>query len=370
MNLIYTYAGKIIPLAIALLGFCLIVVIHEFGHFLFAKLFKIHTPTFSVGFGKPIFSKKIGRTNFQIAPIPLGGYVEISGLHEVGQGEQKHAKDKGKGSFRSKPYWQQFLVLIGGVSFNALFAYLLVIACFLFGVPKTEIIIHSTEHNRAADIGGLKANDRILEIDQYDFDKQPDLWLKAIESLQQKEPNDKIKFVVLRNGHQKELYIKILKTEENHKGKLGFVVMPVSSTKEKIYTSFSGSVVKGIQTVNNYVVLTIHMIKNMFIKRTLKGVGGPVMIISMGISFVQQGLVMFLMFLAMLNIALAVFNILPLPILDGGQLCFITIEAIIRREIPIKIKETIHIASFILMLLLFVYLTYSDTLNLFGKKAN
>ena len=85
--------SKIIPLVYALIGFGLLIAVHEFGHFIFCKIFKIHTPTFSIGMGPKIFQKQIGETNFVLSAFPLGGYVEIAGLAEVGQGDQKHSKD-------------------------------------------------------------------------------------------------------------------------------------------------------------------------------------------------------------------------------------------------------------------------------------
>ena len=109
LSLVFT--SKILPLVFSIIGFGLLVVVHEFGHFLFCKLFNIYTPTFSVGFGKPLIEKKIGTTNFRISRLPFGGYVEIAGLQEVGQGDQQFAKASGSISFAEKPFWQKFLHL-------------------------------------------------------------------------------------------------------------------------------------------------------------------------------------------------------------------------------------------------------------------
>ena len=113
---------KLLPLAYALIGFGLLITVHECGHFFFCKLFGIRTPTFSIGMGPTLYQRNIGQTNFRLALVPIGGYVEIAGMAEVGQGEQAHAEDAGPDSFSSKPFWQRFLVLIGGILFNSLFA--------------------------------------------------------------------------------------------------------------------------------------------------------------------------------------------------------------------------------------------------------
>src|SRR5437762_13928879 len=91
-------------------GMGFLVGFHEFGHFLFAKLFKIRTPSFSIGFGPKIINKKIGETEFSLSAIPFGGYVEIAGAAEVGQGDQNEAYAKDEGSFAVKPYYQKLLV--------------------------------------------------------------------------------------------------------------------------------------------------------------------------------------------------------------------------------------------------------------------
>jgi len=115
------FSAKMLPLLWAFLGIGVLITIHECGHFVFCKLFGVHTPTFSIGFGPEIFRKKIGTTNFRLAAIPLGGYVEIAGHAEVGQGDQEFASVVGPESFESKSYWQKILVMSGG-SFLTLFS--------------------------------------------------------------------------------------------------------------------------------------------------------------------------------------------------------------------------------------------------------
>ena len=129
---------KLIPFVYALIGFGLLISIHELGHFIFCKIFKIHTPTFSIGMGPTIFQKQIGTTLFKLSAIPFGGYVEIAGMAEVGQGEQKHAKDTSPNSFCNKSYWQKFLVLMGGIIFNLFFAYLTFSILLITGMPQAK----------------------------------------------------------------------------------------------------------------------------------------------------------------------------------------------------------------------------------------
>jgi regulator of sigma E protease len=155
------FSVKLLPLLYAVIGFGALIAIHECGHFLFCKLFGIHTPTFSIGFGPELYRKQIGKTNFRLAAIPLGGYVEIAGLAEVGQGEQEHAHITGEESFDSKPWWQKFFVLSGGILCNLLFAYIVFSILFMVGSPRQQqaVMVAGIVKESAAELSGLKPGD-------------------------------------------------------------------------------------------------------------------------------------------------------------------------------------------------------------------
>ena len=122
---------------LGILGMGFLIGFHELGHFLFAKLFKIRIPSFSLGFGPRLLTKKIGETEFCLSAIPFGGYVEIAGAAEVGQGDQKEAFATDEGSFAAKPFYQKLCVMLGGIVFNLAFAYFTMTLLFMTGIPKT-----------------------------------------------------------------------------------------------------------------------------------------------------------------------------------------------------------------------------------------
>ena len=170
-QLISTLVCNFPLILLAILGIGFLIVFHEFGHFLFAKLFNVLVPSFSIGFGPRIIEKKIGETTFAISAIPLGGYVEVAGNPEVGQGEQKEAHISGDRSFNSKPYWQKLLIMAAGILFNIFFAYAALTFLFTQGAP----CIGSWCENKAALIGvvnpkspaekaGLPAGDKIVSV--------------------------------------------------------------------------------------------------------------------------------------------------------------------------------------------------------------
>ena len=197
---------------VGIFGIGFLIGFHELGHWAFCKLFKVHTPTFSIGMGPRIFQKKIGDTVFALSAIPLGGYVEIAGAEEVGQGDQKTAKSRDKYSFAVKPYWQKMLILGGGIMFNMIFAYFAFILVFLLGAPKSPILypmnatttIKTVIADSAAKKYGLHDGDTILSINGKSFADVEQL-IKGIKDI----PNKRVKIAVERDGAQKTIPVTI-----------------------------------------------------------------------------------------------------------------------------------------------------------------
>lgn len=345
-----------------LIGINFVVGFHELGHFLFCKLFNIRTPTFSLGFGPVLASKKIGTTNFALSAIPLGGYVEIAGAAEAGQGEQKHAHDTSTDSFARKPYYQKLLVMLGGILFNLMFAYFALIAFYWFGLPKSEFlyprnaqpVISKIQENSPAAQAQLQIGDRILAINDTQINDNALQAYKTIASM----PGQPATLKIQRDSQEIDVPVSLeaKQVNGNEVGGLG-VTFEITGTQP---TSLVNAIKEGISMTNAYIVNTAIAIKNIFAKRDVSKMGGPLMVITETIKAAGHSLPVFLFFLAIISINLAVFNLLPLPILDGGQILFYTIEAIIGKPLPIKIREYIHIGSWVLILGLMLYLSAQD----------
>ncbi|MCB9493334.1 MAG: site-2 protease family protein [Epsilonproteobacteria bacterium] len=375
-------SSKIIPLFSAILGLSLLIAIHECGHFIFCKLFGIHTPTFSIGFGPELISKKIGDTSFRLALIPLGGYVEIAGLAEVGQGEQAHATVQDDTSFDKKPYWQKVLVLCGGIIFNMLLAYILFTTIFLLGTAsKPSLTVASVSKDSAAESIGLRGGDHILSVDiipaedvkteenvlsHHNFEEisATDLHSTQKSFIQSIQANPGKQIILHINRGDASLDLKGLIGSKPSQGKeIGVLGAMTSIPTPRL--PFFQAVAMGIQVTNGWIKDIAYSVKQVITQR-LEGAGGPVMIISHSFSSAQMGLQSFLMFLAIISINLALLNLLPIGALDGGQLLFATVEAVTRRKIPEIVKLSINLASWALFIGLFIYLTYKDVRLLFG----
>ena len=366
MNIAYKVlglVGKVVPLVWAILGLCLVIVVHEFGHFVFAKMFGIHTPTFSVGFGPKIVERKFGDTNFRLSAIPLGGYVEIAGLAEHGQGEQNHASERGKMSFADKPYWQKFLVILGGITFNMLFAYLAFIALLFFGTPKHHVAIKEVVAGSAAQEAGLAPGDAIYSIGQYDIIEHPEELEKALTDI--KEKQGVVHFRIMRDGKELMVPITVPGATPEGQGRLG-IALEMVPTGEKERLPLLEAIPEGIRRVHQVTYQTASFLGKLIRERTLEGAGGPVMIISESARQAKQGFIYLLFLLAVISINLAIINLLPIPALDGGQFVFITIEAIIGREVPVVIKNVVFLASWVFLLTLILLFTFNDIKRLLG----
>lgn len=351
----------LLSLAIGIIGVGLLITFHEFGHFLFARLFGVYVPTFSIGFGPTLASKQIGTTKFILAAIPLGGYVEVSGLAEPGQGEQKNAHSRDDQSFASKPFYQKILILCGGILFNFLFAYAVFIGLLATtGISRTGLlypanaqsIIETVEADSAAAKAGLMPHDRIIAINDTDA-ADTEILIKTI----QKHPNESVSMVIERNGQKKELpCVCIGERPGTTVGSLG-----VSFALNEITApSFWGALTQGIQLTNELIKRTFFAFSHLFRKRSAQGMAGPVMIIAMAAKSVASGFDILLILLAIISINLAILNLIPVPILDGGQIVFVTVEAIIGRPLSERFRYYVSLTCWLFMLALFLILTVKD----------
>ncbi len=349
-----------LPLIIfALLGLGFVIAFHELGHLLTAKLFNVYAPSFSIGFGPRVFQKQFGETTYALSAIPLGGYVELAGSPEMGQGEQAHAKDMSNRSFAEKPYWQKLCIMLGGIVFNIFFAYVAFSILFSTGAPcignwcnDKPATLGAVYPKTAAENAGLKAGDTITSVDGKPTGTIGDV-VAALGSFIKKP----VSLGVIRSGEPITTEISVGEQEVGtqkkpllgvawHINKMGFF----DALQEGWYATWS--LMKQVAGAL------------MSITKSRDSVGGPLMLITQVTQFAGMGIKMFLFMLAFISINLAVFNLLPLPIFDGGQVLFFTIEALTGRPLSDKTRENIHYYTWLGVIALFVYLTFRDVTKL------
>jgi regulator of sigma E protease len=345
-----------------ILGIAFLIFIHECGHFIMCKIFGVRTPSFSIGFGPKLLTKKIGGTEFSISAIPFGGYVEIAGSAEVGQGDQKEAFARDAGSFAVRPFYQKFCIMVGGILFNLIFAYLTMIFIFSIGLPKSEFLyplntipqLETIEKDSPAEKAGLKVGDRIIAVDGIQLNNDTTKLLDMLRN----SPGKTVVMSIERNNSQEQISI-ALESKTAYGKTFGF--LGASFTMINVPgSSFLQAINKGINLSNRYIMATLYMFKYIFVKRDTSGVGGPVMIIQQTAQGAAKGFNAFILLLAIISINLAILNLIPLPIFDGGQIMLYGIEALMGKSLPDKVRMGINLASWGLIMMLFVYVTIKD----------
>ncbi len=352
----------IIPF-IAMLG--LLIFVHELGHFIAAKKSGIKVEKFSLGFPPNLVSRKIGETEYCIGVIPLGGYVKMKG--DIPDFDDDDAPPKGEpGEFMSAPIWKRVIVIAAGPAMNFVAAFFLFfIIIWAWGQP--EVRPNSTEvgavmPDTPAFHAGLKGGDGIIAIDGNffeDFDGMAAyIWDRPDRDIVIKYRRDDIDNLVTVRTRRFD-FVDSLGAEQSR----GYVGI------EPLYDFHStdfGRALRDAPRVTVFIsAVTLDFLWKLITgKESVKNLGGPIMIADQAGKAMSRGLPYLFNLAAFLSINLAILNILPIPVLDGGHLVFLSIEAIRRKPIPFKKRLFWQQIGMGLLLLLMVLVTYNDIARL------
>lgn len=334
-----------------------VVCIHEFGHFLFAKRAGIYVYEFSIGMGPRLFhwKKKDGETEYSLRLIPIGGFCSLAG-----EGNDDDGKLPKNRLLQSKPAWQRFLVMFFGAGNNFILAVILLFfVAVVWGAPSTTPTLTTVEENHAASIAGLQVGDTILSINGKKTSTIDDVSIY----LQLADKSKSVDFEVARtNGTKKTISVTPEKQEVN------------GTTVYKIGVGLNPKVRHDIGSILQYtVVKTGSLFKQMTI--TLGGLftgqigvsqlSGPVGIFGIVGKQAKDGIQNILYLIALLSINVGFINLLPLPAFDGGRILFLIIEKIKGSPIKPETENMIHNIGFFLLIALMIYITFNDILKLF-----
>jgi regulator of sigma E protease len=348
----------------ALIGLGLLIVIHEWGHFLVAKLSGVGVVTFSVGFGPKLWVRKKGETEYALSAFPLGGYVKMVG-EDPEEEVQQHDIER---SFSHKGLLKRIAIVAAGPGFNLLLAVvLLMIVYFFYGVPVLSTRISGVESGSPAELAGIRKGDRIVAVNGQAVDEWDGLSGKIKES--QGAP---LNIQIQRDSQQLSLTVQpVKKAGRSIFGeKLEIWVIGIGSQVSIEKGNPGQAVVRAFQQTYEYSKLTLLALYKMINGDVSpRNLGGPIMIAQMAGQQAQEGLGSFLAFLAVLSINLGVLNLLPVPVLDGGHLLFFLVEAIIGRPVAVKHRERAQQVGIFLLMLLMVYAFYNDIARFFEKQV-
>ena len=335
-------------IAVAMLG--LIIFVHELGHFLTAKFFKMPVSEFSIGMGPQVFSLDTKETTYSFRAIPIGGYVNIEGM-EVGSQVEN--------GFNSKPAYQRFIVLFAGVFMNFLTAFLIIfsIAQMSGRMEYEEKAIIGALVKGGANEQILKVDDKILELDG----KKINLWADIPEVTKEAIDKEEIPALIERDGKEQKLVLKLTKDEENKR-----VVLGISPKSKKTNLSFTESL---IFAKNSFVSILKDTVGGLFTlfsgKADLKEISGPVGILKVVGEVSKFGWTSIASLAVILSINIGVLNLLPIPALDGGRIIFVLLE-IFRIRINKKWEENLHKFGMVMLLFFILVISVNDVWKLFN----
>ncbi len=338
----------VITILWAVLVFGILILIHEVGHFTTAKLFRFKVNEFAMGMGPKLFSKVKGDTAYSIRLFPIGGFVAMEG--EDGGSEDVNA-------FNQKPIWQRAIVLFAGSFMNLLLGVII----FTILTAQAPGNISSTTiakfHEGAVSSSSLLPGDKILSINGSKVNIDMDI----IYSLMRAQ-NGVVSMTVLREGEKISLNEVTFKTrsvdDNNAVIKIDFMVKPIEKTAlTTLNRGFFWSVSAGKLVISSLVDLVTG-------KFTFNQLSGPVGVTTAIGEAAGVSMDALLMLVGLITINLGLFNLLPLPALDGGRLLFLVIEAVRRRPINPKYESYIHFAGFALLILLMIAVTFNDIIKL------
>ena len=335
-------------IAVAMLG--LIIFVHELGHFLTAKFFKMPVSEFSIGMGPQVFSLDTKETTYSFRAIPIGGYVNIEGM-EVGSQVEN--------GFNSKPAYQRFIVLFAGVFMNFLTAFLIIfsIAQMSGRMEYEEKAIIGALVKGGANEQVLKVDDKILELDG----KKINLWADIPEVTKEAIDKKEIPALIERDGKEQKLVLKLTKDEENKR-----VVLGISPKSKKTNLSFTVSLVFAKNSFVSILKDTVGGLFTLFSgKANLKEISGPVGILKVVGEVSKFGWTSIASLAVILSINIGVLNLLPIPALDGGRIIFVLLE-IFRIRINKKWEENLHKFGMVMLLFFILVISVNDVWKLFN----
>jgi regulator of sigma E protease len=340
-------------IALAILALGILIIVHEGGHFLIARLSGMRVDRFSIGFGPTLLSFKRGETIYQIAAIPLGGFVQIAGLNP---GEEGIAVDDPR-AYPNRPVWQRLATIFAGPGTNYLFAALIMIIFHLvWGVPVEgkAPIVGGIRDGKPAAAAGLQLGDEIVKIDG-----KPVTDTTQVAPLISGSQGKPVTIDLMRDGQPKQLVVKPEKDGSDYR-----IGIEIWAKEETAPAPASECIKKGLLFPVNYSRFILHGFREIFAGRQKAEFSGPIGIIKVMQRQISQGAKNALSIIAIISVYLGLFNLLPLPALDGGRLAFLGWELISRRRVNQRVEQTVHMVGMFVLLGFLVYVTLGNDLGL------
>lgn len=337
--------GKVWPILLAIIFFGLLIFLHECGHFLFAKLFKVRVNEFAMGMGPTLFKRVKGETTYAVRLFPIGGFVGMEGEDEASDDER---------AFCNKPVWQRIIIVAAGGTVNLIMGIIIVAVMLcqsdLIGTPQ----LHSFHENSTISASGVQELDTIKKINGRRVFSEFDLGF-----LVARDKDGKVDLLIDREGEAVELNAVPFTSDE-------FSRIVIKGLEPNIFTVTKGAV---LETVSISRIVWMSLLDLVTGQYGIKDVSGPIGTVAYVSQAAQTANTetdfdsLFVM-MALIAVNIGIFNLLPLPALDGGRLFFMFIELIFRKPVPQKFEVWVHAVGLVMLLGLMAVISFSDIVKL------
>lgn len=343
----------------------ILIIVHEFGHFIMAKRIGVKVEKFSLGFGPQILIKKKKDTEYSISAIPLGGYVKLAG---------DNLEDYKGNSYEylAQPPGKRFRIIVFGPLLNYVLGFLFFWFIFCIGYPTLTTKVGGLKDGFGAKEAGIQVGDKIMAVDG----KKVIYWEELQKIIQAKKEGTAVRLSILRGnqGYAIEVKIKEEKMEDllGKKHSVGLLGIGVSDEIVKVRHGFFSSLLLGLNKTWELTTLTYEAIWRMItgqlsVRESVTGIVGMYVVTSKAVSI---GIIPLLHLVAVLSISLSIFNLLPFPVLDGGHILFLGLEKIRGRTLGVKTERIITNIGLTAIISLAILVTYNDILRFFGDKIS
>ena len=346
---------------VALLVLSVLIFFHELGHFTAARFFSVQVDVFSIGFGKRLWSKKIGKTEWSLSAIPLGGYVKMKGQDDTDPTKVSYDDD----SYNSKKPWQRIIILLAGPFANFLMAFMLYLAISYMGVPKLLTYVDKVTKDSPAYQAGVQKEDKIIQINSYNVHYWEDVGEQINAS------NSDITLIVERDNRLVTLQLKpkVIDDKNVFGEKITRRIIGISPLLKQ--TTLKYGFIDGFSYAWDETVKSSLLIFQS-VQKLITGVvgadklGGIITIVDVTAEASSAGILSLFFFTALISVNLGVLNLLPIPALDGGHIMFNLYE-ILRGKAPSEsVMYYITLVGWALLLSLMMLGLYNDVNRLWG----
>jgi regulator of sigma E protease len=337
-----------------------LVLVHEWGHFVAAKLCGVRVDVFSIGFGTRLWGVKRGDTDYRVSALPLGGYVRMAGDNPV---EERTGAPY---EFLSRPRWQRFLIAIAGPLMNILVTFMILWGVYTFvGVPYRPPTLDNVQSGSAAERAGLKAGDLVVAIEG----KPISTWQEFVDGIHAFD-GQPIHMVVQRDANQIPVSITPVYMKNPETGQMAWMIGaesgPEKFKRSGVIASAGNAVLEEIDETRQIGGVLVGLFNG---KVSVHDLAGPVGIVQLSGQAAKSGPLTLLQLTAAISLNLGLLNLLPIPILDGGHVLMLAIEGTLRRDLSLTFKERFVQVGLVFLLGIFAFVMYSDILRVIQTRG-